>query len=158
MARFDPCGRAIPGGFGSAWRGCFSLAVTRLLSSRSIPGSPSITLSVLLRWALLTSGEAVIWLPRDLSLWRCDVLDLTDGVVLLSALPALCLARQPDPLPWLRLFRTIPARVEADKNGKVTAFETKTEKPNLYAVVGIDGAALTQEVIRTLAAGDTISP
>lgn len=107
--------------------------------------------------ALLTSGEAVIWLPRDLCLWRVDVMGLTAAPVLLSALPALCLARQPDPLPWLRLFRTIPARVEADKKGRVTAFETKTANPNLYVVVGIDGAALTRELITTLAASDTIS-
>ena len=100
--------------------------------------------------ALLTSGEAVIWLPRDLCLWRVDVMGLTDAPVLLSALPALCLARQPDPLPWLRLFRTIPARVEADKKGKVAAFETKTANPNLHVVVGIDGAALTRELIRVV--------
>ena len=97
--------------------------------------------------ALLTSGEAVIWLPRDVCLWRCDVMDLTDAPTLLSALPAFCLARRPDPLPWLRLFRAIPSRVTADGSGKVTAFEPKSDAPNLYAVVGIDGAALNRELI-----------
>ena len=96
---------------------------------------------------LLLSGEAVIWLPRDICLWRFDVMGLTESPVLLSALPAFCLARQPDPILWLRLFRTIPARVEADSAGVVTAFEAKPEAPNLHAVVAIDGAALTRELI-----------
>ena len=108
--------------------------------------------------ALLVSGDAIIWLPRDLCLWRVDVMDLTEGVVLLSTLPAFCLARQPDPILWLRLFRTIPATVEADATGRVTAFATKSEAPNLYVVVGVDGAALTRELIQTLKPSDTISP
>jgi hypothetical protein len=99
---------------------------------------------------LLTSGEAVIWLPRDICLWRCDVMDLTDGPVLLSALPAFLLASRPEPLLWLRLFRTIPARVEVDLGGRVTLFDTKAS-PNLHAIVAIDGAALTKELVRALA-------
>ncbi|MGC4046901.1 MAG: hypothetical protein QM758_24160 [Armatimonas sp.] len=77
---------------------------------------------------LLASGEAVIWLPRDICLWRCDVMDLTRGVVLLSALPAFLLARRPDPLPWLRLFRTIPVQVGSEK-GRLTFLEPSRPPP-----------------------------
>jgi hypothetical protein len=99
---------------------------------------------------LLTSGQAVIWLPRDICLWRCDVMGLTDGPVLASALPAFLLSRSPDPILWLRLFRTIPAQVTSEQ-GKVLSFDPKPAAPNLYAVVAIDGAALTRELIRALA-------
>lgn len=98
---------------------------------------------------LLTSGEAIIWLPRDICLWRCDVMDLTEGVVLLSALPAFLLARQPDPLLWLRLFRTIPVQVDSEA-GKLTRFEPKSASPNAYVVVAVDGTALTRELIRVV--------
>ncbi len=100
---------------------------------------------------LLACGEAVIWLPRDICLWRCDVMDLTDGPVLLSALPAFLLARSPDPILWLRMFRAIPALVMSD-SGQLSTFDPKPAAPNLYAVVAIDGAALTRELIRVLKA------
>lgn len=123
---------------------------------------------------LLTSGEGVIWLPRDVCLWRyaapqiladggpvCEFLlrelffanlralgpdadryDAADAPALLSALPALLLARHPDPTLWLRLFRAVLARVEVSEAGDVTAFTPNPESPNLYAVVAIDGRAL----------------
>jgi hypothetical protein len=112
------------------------------------PSDPRVTSPEALS-ALLTSGQAVIWLPRDLCLWRCDVLDLTDGPVLLSALPAFLLSRSPDPVLWLRLFRTIPAHVTSAE-GEILTFDPKPAAPNLYAVVAIDGAALTRELIRVL--------
>jgi hypothetical protein len=44
---------------------------------------------------------------------------------------------------FLRLFRAVTARVEADETtGSVSALTTQTDRPNLYAVVGIDGQAL----------------
>lgn len=110
---------------------------------------------------LLASGEGVIWLPRDIALWRfwapgmlagggpvADFLlgDNTDQAVLLSTLPALLLARRPDPFAWLRLFRAVAAQVEVDANGVVTGFHTRTDAPNLYAVVAIDGQALSRLV------------
>lgn len=123
---------------------------------------------------LLSSGEAVIWLPRDVCLWRyaapgiledggplCEFLlrelfwshlrangadgdryDAADAPVLLSALPALMLAVQPDPFSWMRLFRAVAARVEVGEGGRVASFTTRTDTPNLYAVVAIDGQAL----------------
>lgn len=100
--------------------------------------------------ALLQSGEAVIWLPRDICLWRVDVMGLTESPVLLSAIPAFYLARRPDPILWLRLFRTIPARVDLNESGEVTLFDPKAVKPNLYAVVALDGAALTREFLRVV--------
>lgn len=132
---------------------------------------------------LLTSGEGVIFLPRDICLWRyaaphtltdggqlcelllreqfyahlqaagpdADHLLAADAPVLLSALPALLLATQPDPMGWLRLFRAVTARVETDGGtGKVTNFMVKHEQPNLYAVVGIDGAALGKLLTQAL--------
>ena len=122
--------------------------------------------------ALLTSGEGVIWLPRDICLWRyaapgvladggplteflrrelfwsnwqtrrfSDHYAAADAPVLLSALPALLLCVEPDPFAWMRLFRVIPARAEASE-GRLTAFTTTTDAPNLYTVVAIDGQAL----------------
>ncbi len=128
---------------------------------------------------LLTSGEGVIWLPRDICLWRyaapqllsdggavCEWLlrelfganlragrdrfAAADEPVLLSAIPAFLLASQPDPLGWLRLFRAVTARVETDPDGRVTNIAVKHERPNLYAVVGIDGRALGEVVTKTL--------
>lgn len=128
---------------------------------------------------LLTSGEGVIFLPRDVCLWRyaapqtlrdggalCDFLlrelffanlpmardryAAADAPALLSALPALLLAAQPDPFPWMRLFRAVTARVEVDAAGRVASFVTRTDAPNLYAVVGIDGAALGQLLTKQL--------
>lgn len=124
---------------------------------------------------LLTSGEGVIWLPRDICLWRyaapgilsdggpvaefllrelfyanltrnasrdTDRYDAADAPALLSALPAFLLAVRPDPLAWMRLFRAVTARVEVDAQGRLTAFTTRTDSPNLYCVIAIDGRAL----------------
>jgi hypothetical protein len=130
---------------------------------------------------LLTSGEGVIWLPRDICLWRYaapgmlvdagevaefllrelfyahltagktpDRYDAADAPVLLSALPALLLAVQPDPFAWMRLFRAITARVEVGEDGVVTTFATNTDSPNLYAVVAIDSQALSKLLTATL--------
>jgi hypothetical protein len=121
---------------------------------------------------LLVSGESVIWLPRDICLWRYsapgiledggtvaewllqelfwinlqsmpDRYTAAEAPVLLSALPALLLAVSPDPFAWMRLFRVLAARVEADTNtGRLTAFTTQTDSPNLFTVIAIDGQAL----------------
>lgn len=124
-------------------------------------------------WAtLITSGEGVIWLPRDICLWRyaapgvlsdggvvaafllrelfwshlqagiTDRYDAADAPVLLSTLPAFLLALQPDPFAWMRLFRVVTARVEIDDQGTVSSLSTRTDTPNLYAVIAIDGQAL----------------
>ncbi len=125
---------------------------------------------------LLTSGEGVIWLPRDVCLWRyaapgvledggpltefllrelffahrrdnpdADRYEAADAPVLLSALPALLLAAQPDPAVFLRLFRAVTARAEVDEaTGRISSWTTQTDRPNLYAVVGIDGQALSK--------------
>ena len=124
-------------------------------------------------WAkLLVSGESVIWLPRDICLWRYsapgilenggaltewllrelfwanlqttpDRYTAADAPVLLSALPALLLAVHPDPFAWMRLFRVLAAYVEADEStGCLTTFSTQTDTPNLYAVIAIDSQAL----------------
>lgn len=124
-------------------------------------------------WAkLLTSGESVIWLPRDICLWRyaapgvlenggtvtewllrelfwANLQDLSDryeaaeAPVLLSALPALLLAVRPDPFIWMRLFRVLAASVETDANtGRLATFTTRTDAPNLFAIIAIDGQAL----------------
>jgi hypothetical protein len=122
--------------------------------------------------ALLSSGESVIWLPRDICLWRyaapgilenggtvtewllrelfwanqqtmSDRYEAADAPVLLSALPALLLAVRPDPFIWMRLFRVLAAHVEVDMvSGLLTAFTTQTDSPNLFAVIAIDGQAL----------------
>lgn len=92
---------------------------------------------------LLTSGEGVIWLPGDVCLWRhWD--EQKQEATLLSTLPAFCLARHPEPLPWLRLFRTVPARVSVDESGALTELTSNAPNPNLYVVVAIDGAALSR--------------
>ena len=124
-------------------------------------------------WAkLLVSGESVIWLPRDICLWRYaapgvledggivsewllrelfwsnlqtipDRYDAVDAPVLLSALPALLLAVRPDPFAWMRLFRVLAAHVTVDEStNRLSAFTTQTDAPNLYAVIAIDGQAL----------------
>lgn len=123
---------------------------------------------------LLTSGEGVIWLPRDVCLWRyaapgvledagpvaefllrelffahlrdnpaADRYEAANAPVLVSTLPALLLAAQPDPAVFLRLFRAVTARAEVDEaTGRISSWATQTDRPNLYAVVGIDGQAL----------------
>lgn len=119
---------------------------------------------------LLTSGEGVIWLPRDVCLWRYsapgvlsdggpvaefllrelfftnlaagDRYDAADAPALLSALPAFLLAVRPDPFVWMRLFRAMTARVAVNAEGFLTSFVTRADTPNLYCVVAIDGYAL----------------
>lgn len=95
---------------------------------------------------LLTSGEGVIWLPGDVCLWRHWDEEKQEAV-LLQTLPALCLARHPEPMPWLRLFRTVPARVSVEETGAVTELVPNAPEPNLYVVVGIDGAALSRFMV-----------
>lgn len=122
---------------------------------------------------LLTSGEGVIWLPRDICLWRyaapgilsdggpvaefllrelfyanlihspdTDRYDAADAPALLSSTPAFLLAVRPEPMAWMRHFRAVTARAEIDERGRVTAFATRTDSPNLYCVIAIDGHAL----------------
>jgi hypothetical protein len=119
--------------------------------------------------ALLLCGEGVIWLPRDICLWRYAaaqileddaaddplvawLLDRLEGEapVLLSTPPALCLARLPDPLPWLRLFRTAAVRLAPRDGGAVGVAETAPDRPNAFAVTAIDGGALGRLVTATL--------
>lgn len=132
--------------------------------------------------SLLTSGEGIIWLPRDICLWRysapsmlvdggslssyllrelfayhwikdfenSDRLDAAEEPVLLSSLPGLLLATEPDPFAWMRLFRVVPARLSVASDGAVTEFDTSPESPNLYAVVAIDGQALSKVLTNTL--------
>jgi hypothetical protein len=95
---------------------------------------------------LLLSGEGVIWLPGDVCLWRHWDEEKQEAT-LLSTLPALCLARHPEPMPWLRLFRTVPARVAIDDSGAVTELLVNAPSPNLYVVVAIDGAALSRFLV-----------
>lgn len=121
---------------------------------------------------LLVCGEGVIWLARDIALWRYDAPGvLEDGgplstfvlrelfwqhlqspdadryeaaetPVLLSSLPAFLLAVEPDPFAWMRLFRVLAARVATNEAGDITDFATRTDAPNLYALIAIDGQAL----------------
>lgn len=110
---------------------------------------------------LLTSGEGVIWLPRDVSLWRFAAPGMLGGggpvaelllretggqTVLLSTLPAVLLAHRPDPFAWMRLFRAVTARVAVEESGAVKTFTTRTDAPNLYVVVAVDGTALSRLV------------
>ena len=91
---------------------------------------------------LLRSGEAVIWLPRDVCLWRYaapQIFELGPNPVNawlanrlavergegepvhLSSFPAFCLAVTPDTMPWLRLFHTVLGRIEISPlSGRVT--------------------------------------
>ncbi len=137
------------------------------------------TASVASWGALLTSGEGVIWLPRDVCLFRygapgvlrgggplCDFLlrelfwanlqtnpdryQAADAPVLLSALPALLLAQQPDPFGWMRLFRAALARVEVGEPEHAPSFSTTSDKPNLYAITAIDGQALGKRLTHVL--------
>ena len=110
---------------------------------------------------LLTSGEGVIWLPGDICLWRHWDEEKQEAT-LLSTLPAFCLARHPEPMPWLRLFRTVPARVAVDESGAVTELLVNAPSPNLYVVVAIDGAALSRFLVADLprragAGGEVVS-
>ena len=73
-----------------------------------------------------------------------------DASVLLSALPALLLATQPDPFGWMRLFRATVARAETDENHQISTFSTQTNAPNLYAVTAVDGQALGKRLTDVL--------
>jgi hypothetical protein len=95
---------------------------------------------------LLMSGEGVIWLPGDVCLWRHWDEEKQEAT-LLSTLPAFCLARHPEPMPWLRLFRVVPARVAVDASGKLTELLVNAPSPNLYVVVAVDGAALSRFLV-----------
>jgi hypothetical protein len=121
---------------------------------------------------LLTSGEAIIWLPSDICLWRYAAPQLLEeshlaevhaalghladevgndyAPVLLSTFPAFFLAYQPDITLWLRLFRTIPVQLACDTQGAITRWDTGSQHPNLYVVVAIDGTALTKQITPTL--------
>jgi hypothetical protein len=133
--------------------------------------------------ALVTSGEGVVWLPRDICLWRYAAPGvLEDGgracefllrelfaaslriagpgadryiaagePAILSALPAFLLSRRPDPFVWMRLFRAAEARVSLDPDsGHVTEFATAVDRPNLHAVVAIDGHLLGKRLTAAL--------
>jgi hypothetical protein len=95
---------------------------------------------------LLASGEGVIWLPGDVCLWRHWDEEKQEAT-LLSTLPAFCLARHPEPMPWLRLFRTVPARITIDGWGNITELLVNAPSPNLYVVVAVDGAALSRFLV-----------
>ena len=137
--------------------------------------------------ALLASGQGVIWLPRDICLWRYAAPGIlgrgeTDPLaafllreafwshlqtqpdryraaelpVDLSALPALLLARRPDPTIWLRLFRAVTARVETDAaSGSLTWLDLASDRPNLYLVSAIDGQALGKMMTGVLRRGSS---
>lgn len=142
-------------------------------------GDPRVRENLLPFATLLTSGEGVIWLPRDICLWRYaapsllagggelteflrrelfwtnlqaipDRYDAADAPVLLSTLPALLLAVMPDPFLWMRLFRAITVRVETDESGTLSTIDTQTDRPNLYAVIAIDSTALSKRLTETL--------
>ncbi len=120
---------------------------------------------------LLASGEGIIWLPRDICLWRYDatgMLPLVENslarwllehagpngsslsdIVLMSSTPAFCLAEMPDPMPWLRLFRTelLTIRNNSERQRIVSRDQ---QPPNAYAVVAIDGTALSKTLTHRL--------
>lgn len=119
---------------------------------------------------LLVSGEAVIWLPRDVCLWRyaapqileIDPNPLTrwliehaatflgpEAPVLLSSAPAFCLAALPEPMPWLRLFRAQPARATCEGRSGIEV-DPGAATPNLHLVTAIDGFALGKQVTGVL--------
>ncbi|GAB4451975.1 MAG: hypothetical protein OHK0029_02110 [Armatimonadaceae bacterium] len=129
--------------------------------------------------SLLTSGEGIIWLPRDICLWRYsapsllagsgelnefllrelffshlsrfeDRYDAANASVLLSSLPALLLAVKPDPFLWMRLFRALTLRVDADPETGISHIDSKTDRPNLYGVIAIDSKALSERLTQVL--------
>lgn len=124
---------------------------------------------------LLVSGESIIWLPRDVCLWRYSAAEIfamgpnpvnqwlvrrheeCDGgsmPVLLSSLPAFCLSVSPDTMPWLRLFQTSMARLSVAGNGGCVQTDLKSADPNAYVVTAMDGFAcgkLITDVLRGVA-------
>jgi hypothetical protein len=121
--------------------------------------------------ALLMSGEAVIWLPRDVCLWRYaapQIFELGpntvnawlvarlaaergEGVpVVLSSFPAFCLSVTPDTMPWLRLFHTVLGRIELSPlSGRVTPIIAQQDA-NAYIVTAIDGFACGKFITNVL--------
>lgn len=121
---------------------------------------------------LLVSGESIIWLPRDVCLWRYSAAEIfalgpnpvnqwllrrhveytgQNKPVLLSSLPAFCLSVSPDTMPWLRLFQTSMARLSVTGNGGSVHTDLTTADPNAYVVTAIDGFAcgkLITDVLR----------
>lgn len=120
---------------------------------------------------LLRSGEAVIWLPRDVCLWRYaapQIFELGPNPVnawlvnrlgtergegepvLLSSFPAFCLSVTPDTMPWLRLFHTVLGRIELSPlSGRVTPIITQQDA-NAYIVTAIDGFACGKFITNVL--------
>ncbi|MFM7320509.1 MAG: hypothetical protein ACKO5K_03160 [Armatimonadota bacterium] len=123
--------------------------------------------------ACLRSGEGVVWLPRDLCLWRFDaagmleelhgewaerVRALAQGATggsepfLMSTLPAFLLAALPDTTVWLRWFRVEEARFADDG---IVGFGAN--EPNLHVVTAIDGHLLgrrIQDILRCVPGSD----
>jgi len=121
--------------------------------------------------SLLLSREAVIWLPRDICLWRYaapQIFDLAPNPVnqwlakrlalvrgegepvLMSTFPAFCLAITPDTMPWLRLFHTVLGRIELSPlSGRVTPIITQ-QGANAYIVTAIDGFACGKFITNVL--------
>lgn len=120
---------------------------------------------------LLRSGEAVIWLPRDVCLWRYaapQIFELGPNPVNawlanrlavergegepvhLSSFPAFCLAVTPDTMPWLRLFHTVLGRIEISPlSGRVTPIIAQQDA-NAYIVTAIDGFACGKFITNVL--------
>lgn len=121
--------------------------------------------------SLLLSREAVIWLPRDVCLWRYaapQIFELAPNPVnqwlvtrlatvreegepvLLSTFPAFCLSVTPDTMPWLRLFHTVLGRIELSPlSGRVTPIISQ-EGANAYVVTAIDGFACGKFITNVL--------
>lgn len=121
--------------------------------------------------SLLLSREAVIWLPRDVCLWRYaapQIFELAPNPVnqwlvrrlarargegepvLLSTFPAFCLSVTPDTMPWLRLFHTVLGRIELSPlSGRVTPIISQ-EGANAYIVTAIDGFACGKFITNVL--------
>jgi hypothetical protein len=150
-------------------------------------GDPRLPKAERAGWAvLLTSGQAVIFVPRDISLWSyaapgllagggacsdfllrelfwrhlpvsADRYAATEQPVLLSTLPAMLLAVKPDPFIWMRLFRVITARIEVDTSATIASIDSASTAPNLYLIAAIDGQALGK-FLTPLLRDDTAKP
>ena len=121
--------------------------------------------------AILASGEGIIWLPRDLCIWRFDAVGMlsgnpnplaqwllgryvasgadTEGRMLLSAIPAILLSETPEPMLWLRMFRTETVRIERDSAGK-RRMDRNAPSPNAHCVVAVDGVALNRFLVHRI--------
>lgn len=120
---------------------------------------------------LVCSGEAVIWLPRDICLWRYaapQIFELAPNPVnvwltnrlanergegnpvLLSSFPAFCLSITPDTMPWLRLFHTVLGRIEISPlTGRIAPIISQ-QGANAYIVSAIDGFACGKFITNVL--------